>query len=146
MTVLSRPEFVDIDRHFASFIGRFGGDRDVDVSGGGRAQPRDREMGILVFHSPQLRALSGEAEVADSLAWPTASEWRSVLAKSKAVGGPGDQTPLIVDDSHRLYLRRYWNYEQRLAGLLAEKASSNPPSSKAEAGTRAGAIRRSGEE
>ena len=98
---------------------------------------RDGNTCLLLTMAPPL---SEEAGVADSLKWPTALEWRSVLANSKAVGGPGDQTPLIIDDSNRLYLRRYWNYEQRLAAMLCEKAAGNQPSKKATAGTQAGAV------
>jgi exodeoxyribonuclease V alpha subunit len=139
MSHVVKPEFVDIDRHFAEFIRRFGGDHDLmsRVAAHLSRATRDGNTCLLLTIAPPL---SDEAGVADSLKWPTVLEWRSVLANSKAVGGPGDQTPLIVDDSNRLYLRRYWNYEQRLAAVLCEKAASNQPSNKAKAGTRAGAI------
>jgi exodeoxyribonuclease V alpha subunit len=139
MSHVVKPEFVDIDRHFAEFIRRFGGDHDLmsRVAAHLSRATRDGNTCLLLTMAPPL---SDEAGVADSLKWPTVLEWRSVLANSKAVGGPGDQTPLIVDDSNRLYLRRYWNYEQRLAAVLCEKAASNQPSNKAKAGTRAGAI------
>ena len=139
MSHVVKPEFVDIDRHFAEFIGRFGGDHELmsRVAAHLSRATRDGNTCLLLTMAPPL---SEEAGVADSLKWPTALEWRSVLANSKAVGGPGDQTPLIIDDSNRLYLRRYWNYEQRLAAVLCEKAASNQPSNKARAGTQAGAI------
>ena len=139
MSYVVRPEFVDIDRHFAEFIGRFGGDHDLmsRVAAHLSRATRDGNTCLLLTMAPPL---SDEAGVTDSLKWPTVLEWRSVLANSKAVGGPGDQTPLIIDDSNRLYLRRYWNYEQRLAAVLCEKAAGNQPSNKATAGTQAGAI------
>lgn len=139
MSHVVKPEFVDIDRHFAEFIRRFGGDHDLmsRVAAHLSRATRDGNTCLLLTMAPPL---SDEAGVADSLKWPTVLEWRSVLANSKAVGGPGDQTPLIIDDSNRLYLRRYWNYEQRLAAMLCEKAAGNQPSNKAKARTRAGAI------
>jgi exodeoxyribonuclease V alpha subunit len=139
MSHVAKPESVDIDRHFAEFIGRFGGDHELMslVAKQLSRAARDGNTCLLLTIAPTP---SEEAGVVDSVKWPTASEWRPVLANSRAVGGPGDQTPLIIDDSNRLYLRRYWNYEQRLAAVLCEKAASNQPSNKAKAGTRAGAI------
>ena len=49
---------------------------------------------------------------------------------SKAVGGPDAQTPLVIDESNRLYLRRYWNYQQRLAIALRKKAAGTKPRSR----------------
>ena len=139
MTVLSRPEFAEIDRHFAEFIGRFGGDHELMFLVAAQLS-RATRAGNTCLPLTIAPPFSDEAGVADSFKWPTPSEWRSVLADSKAVGKPGDQRPLIIDDSNRLYLRRYWNYEQRLAALLCEKAASNRSSSQARATTQAGAI------
>ena len=80
------------------------------------------------------------AAEAGLLEWPAATEWREVLTGSKAVGGPDAQTPLVIDDSNRLYLRRYWNYQQRLAVALKQKAADSRPVDRARAGTQAGAI------
>jgi exodeoxyribonuclease V alpha subunit len=136
MSYVARPEFVDIDRLFAEFIGRFGGDQELmsRVAAHLSRATREGNTCLLLTMAPPL------SDEADSLKWPSASEWRSVLGSSKAVGGACDQTPLIIDDSNRLYLRRYWNYEQRLAAVLREKAASNQPLNKATAGTQAGAI------
>jgi exodeoxyribonuclease V alpha subunit len=42
-----------------------------------------------------------------------------------AVGAPGDFCPLILD-GHRLYLHRYWRYEQELAQSILERCSQPP--------------------
>jgi len=44
-------------------------------------------------------------------------EWLYKLKRCAAVGAPGDFSPLILDGK-RLYLHRYWYYEQQLATLL----------------------------
>jgi exodeoxyribonuclease V alpha subunit len=139
MSHIVKPESVDVDRHFGEFIGRFDGDHELMslVAKQLSRATRDGNTCLLLTMAPTPLE---EAGVVDSVKWPTASEWRSVFANSKAVGGPDDQTPLIIDDSNRLYLRRYWNYEQRLAAVLCEKAASNQPSNKARAGTQASAI------
>jgi len=51
------------------------------------------------------------------LAGQTLAHWRRVLAASPLVGdGPGN-SPLVLD-GERLYLRRYWQYEQQVARAI----------------------------
>ncbi len=67
-----------------------------------------------------------------TLQWP--ANWEAVLAAHAAVAGPKDahsKQHLLVLDNGRLYLQRYWDYEQRLAGMIsarlkAESAASMP--------------------
>jgi exodeoxyribonuclease V alpha subunit len=134
-----QPEFEDIDRHFAEFIGRFGGDGTLVPLAAAMLSRSTREGNIclpLALRPP----LPAQLRETDSSSWPTASVWRSTLAKSKAVGGPGEQTPLVIDESDRLYLRRYWNYQQRLAVALRAKAADNPTRDRGQAGSQDEAI------
>ena len=50
----------------------------------------------------------------------------SVLKQSAVVGEPGDFRPLVLDQANRLYLYRYWKYEQQVAELLKQLASIGP--------------------
>ncbi|MDG3087356.1 exodeoxyribonuclease V subunit alpha [Vibrio hannami] len=50
-------------------------------------------------------------------------DWKSLFSASASVGLPGDTKPLIFD-GERLYLQRYWFYEETLANKL--KAISQP--------------------
>ncbi len=53
-------------------------------------------------------------------ALPDVSAWREILLSSGVAGEPGEYRPLVIDGSSRLYLWRYWSYQQTLAeGLLA---------------------------
>ncbi|MEX2550690.1 MAG: exodeoxyribonuclease V subunit alpha [Nitriliruptoraceae bacterium] len=58
-----------------------------------------------------------------SLPWPSPERWQRRLAESPLVraGGPGE-TPLVLE-AGRLYLDRYWEYEQQLASELLRRAS-----------------------
>lgn len=47
------------------------------------------------------------------------------LLASRLVGRPGAFTPLVLDEACRLYLFRYWQYEQRLAGQLRQRLSGS---------------------
>jgi exodeoxyribonuclease V alpha subunit len=134
-----QPEFEDIDRHFAEFIGRFGGDGTLVPLAAAMLSRSTREGNIclpLAVRPP----LPTQLPETDSFSWPTASVWRSTLAKSKAVGGPEEQTPLVIDESDRLYLRRYWNYQKRLSVALRAKAAGNPARDRSQAGSQDEAI------
>lgn len=50
------------------------------------------------------------------------ADWREALLNSGVVGKAGDYQPLILDAAGRLYLHRYWDYEQRLARDLLQRA------------------------
>jgi exodeoxyribonuclease V alpha subunit len=134
-----RPEFADIDRHFANFIGRFGGDKTLVPLAATLLSRSIREGNICL---PLDSAPSHLTETGDALflEWPAATKWRSILAESKAVGGPDARTPLVIDESGRLYLRRYWNYQQCLAVALRKKAASNQTGPRGKAQTHAEAI------
>jgi exodeoxyribonuclease V alpha subunit len=61
-----------------------------------------------------LEAPSGEV----SVVCPELSEWGRNLRESGVVGNPGEYRPLILDDRSRLYLLRYWDYQETLADLI----------------------------
>lgn len=53
---------------------------------------------------------------------PRLDDWLSELGSSPVVGVGADRKPLILDRT-RLYLGRYWHYEQDLASALAARAA-----------------------
>ncbi|MHC1742531.1 MAG: exodeoxyribonuclease V subunit alpha [Syntrophobacteraceae bacterium] len=53
---------------------------------------------------------------------PDLAVWRSRLLSHPAVGRPGESRPLILDAQDRLYLHRYWSYEQSLAVRVQQDA------------------------
>ncbi|MDY6822252.1 MAG: exodeoxyribonuclease V subunit alpha [Thermodesulfobacteriota bacterium] len=48
-------------------------------------------------------------------------QWRNLLLQSRVVGQPGDFTPLVMDRGMRLYLHRYWSYENELADFIGQR-------------------------
>jgi exodeoxyribonuclease V alpha subunit len=48
----------------------------------------------------------------------------SLLRSSTAVGQPGDHRPLVLDNEGRLYLYRYFQYQEMLAKQIHSRASS----------------------
>ena len=56
----------------------------------------------------------------------TAVELRSALLASRMVSAPAsaEVLPLVLDEANRLYLRRYFDYERRLAANFARRAAN----------------------
>ncbi|GAB6063203.1 exodeoxyribonuclease V subunit alpha [Deferrisoma palaeochoriense] len=50
--------------------------------------------------------------------------WAEALAESPAVGRPGDVKPLVLDDAGRLYLHRYFAYEDGVARWVRDRAAA----------------------
>lgn len=56
--------------------------------------------------------------------FPNLNEWLRTLKSFPSVtGAPGDFKPLIIEETGMLYLQRYWDYETRLAAMIAKKIS-----------------------
>ncbi len=76
---------------------------------------------------PQPRGWQGTGEETlevEALPWPSTDRWREVLSASPLVrSGSAAATPLVMDGT-RLYLDRYWQYEQRLAAALEGRAAA----------------------
>ncbi|MEI6351232.1 MAG: exodeoxyribonuclease V subunit alpha [Verrucomicrobiota bacterium] len=121
MQNLDSPAFADIDRHFARFIGRFGGGELVSGAALFLSQAVRRGHICLDLSVPPVSEEGG-----DEPAWPALPEWREALSQSRAVGGCGsaEKTPLVLDQAGRLYFRRYYQYEQSLAAALRAHASN----------------------
>ncbi|WP_375058281.1 exodeoxyribonuclease V subunit alpha [Zobellella sp. DQSA1] len=80
-------------------------------------------------------SLPPEGEAADAgrlpsqlLAGVSLAVWLAALTPSPLVAGAGGDaaTPLVLD-GERLYLRRYWRYEQSVASALAARLRREPP-------------------
>jgi len=115
-------ELSEIDRRFAAFICR---EAESD-------SPVLRHVASLVSAMVasasiclNLADISGRDICIDGeeIAFPLLDELREDLLKTTVVGLPGDFRPLILDESSRLYLYRYWKYERDLARIVLEKAA-----------------------
>lgn len=66
-------------------------------------------------------------DAAGSVALPDFKSWTAALQGLSVVGLPGDYRPLILDQAGRLYLYRYWKYEQDIAQALNRRAGATAP-------------------
>jgi exodeoxyribonuclease V alpha subunit len=64
------------------------------------------------------RVLQTCSDQKDSILCPELSIWLEALKNANCVGCPGDFKPMILDDNHRLYFQRYWQYEQDVAEFI----------------------------
>jgi exodeoxyribonuclease V alpha subunit len=133
----------DVDVLLARALGRLSGEQDDSVLLAVALASRQVREGdvCLDVHALCSGALSIEAEDHDAggsvsgqdeAAWPPQRTWlaalsRSPLVQPSAAEPGGALTPLVLDAAGRLYLRRYYDHELRVAELLLERASAPPP-------------------
>jgi exodeoxyribonuclease V alpha subunit len=67
------------------------------------------------------RELAGGGDGDEPCLYPETGLWQEMLKKRAVVGRPGEFKPLILDGQFRLYLYRYWNYQQVLANFVNER-------------------------
>ena len=121
--ILAHPEFADIDRHFARFINGFG-EGDLPAIAAAMLSRNMRHGHVCL----DLR--TGPPHFEESLpafAWPELKMWRKGFAKSRAIGGPDEGRPLVLDDVGRFYLRRYWEYEKALGQGILMRCDGQTP-------------------
>jgi len=121
--LFDHSEFADIDRHFARFIDGFSqGDLPAVAAA---ILSRNMRHGHIC-----LDLGKGPVDFAEPLpgfVWPELKTWKKAFAKSRAIGHPEEGRPLVLDDADRLYLRRYWEYEQTLAQGILTRCQQNIP-------------------
>jgi exodeoxyribonuclease V alpha subunit len=132
MAILAQKEAVanvlnPIDRYFGGFIGRLsGGNPNVQLAA--MLVSYFRGLGHICL---DLQAFDGSArslpEELKGEMVPSVPEWIKVLRASPVVGKPGEFKPLILDDDARLYLHRYWEYENDLTAAIRRWTGEKVP-------------------
>ena len=116
----NRGEIRLLDLHVGRFLEKLSGENNPElllagtlagsaVAGGHVCLPLDQPDGFPVQLEPALI--------------PDPDDWAEVLLATPVVGRPGTTTPLILDEKNRLYLYRYYRYEQQIASDLRARAS-----------------------
>jgi len=109
--------FSAIDIHFGNFIGEQApGNKDYLFLAAALASRYVRCGHIcLDLNSLAGGSIASSEAVEGPVTCPELEVWLRALKSSCAVGRPGDFKPLILDNNNRLYLQRYWRYEQDIA-------------------------------
>jgi len=109
------------DRHFALLMGELGGGDPGLMLAAALLTKATGEGHVCLPLAP----IAGQRPFPEGnldLTAPSLSRWRAILSASPVVGGPGAFTPLILDSAGRLYLGRYWHYENDLAEAILARA------------------------
>ena len=113
-----------IDRHFAALINRLAKTPSPELELAAKLVSNFRERGDVCV---ALRAITAnDASKMGGPDVPPLKNWVRKLRASGVVGKPGEFAPLILDENERLYLQRYWKYEDELGRNLQARLRDNP--------------------
>ena len=117
----------EIDVHFGKFIAGLDKNDNLDIFIAAALVSRatGEGDGYLDLNSNTLKPILSEINDEDRLKSPQLSEWLKTLSQSRVVGRPGEFHPLILDKKNRLYLFRYWDYENRLSNTIKSRIKEN---------------------
>jgi len=112
--------FSPLDLHFARFMARLSKVPSQELMLAAALVSRlTREGHVCLDLSSQVPLEASES--GEEVVFPESGKWGKTLWKSGVVGEPGDQKPLILDPKGRLYLFRYWEYQQELAKAIRSR-------------------------
>ncbi len=112
-----------LDLEFARFMGELAGDNSRELLLGCALTSRAVGQGDVCLDLAQTAGqllLRPEMD-RNAVFAPELGAWRRTLQQSRIVGAPGELKPLVLDTHDRLYLYRYWNYENHLAEELRQR-------------------------
>ncbi|UCG14407.1 MAG: AAA family ATPase, partial [Deltaproteobacteria bacterium] len=114
-----------LDIHFAGFIARLAGDGVPDLMLAAALVSSFTREGHICVDLTRIagKQWPGEKEDGKPVVCPPLDDWLESLRKSSAVGVAGEHKPLVLDDGARIYLYRYWDYQEKLAGAIEERTS-----------------------
>jgi len=112
--------FTPLDIHFARFMERLcGGDAPELSLAAALVSSYTRKGHIcLDLSSMAGKPLLETMKEGNSIVCPQLNHWCGRLRESMVVGTPGQYKPLILNDRCRLYLFRYWDYQQKLTDFI----------------------------
>ena len=119
--------FSTLDIRFASLMRELGDDSPETTLAAALVCKQSREGNVCLdigsVAGSELVDEQGEVE----LLCPDKDTWWNVLSASPLVGSPGEYAPLVFEkQAGRLYLHRYFEHENDVAGILYAMATSSP--------------------
>jgi len=114
-----------IDQHFAALMNRLAKVPSPELELAAKLVSNFRARGDVCV--PLRDVTATEAGKMGSTEVPALKNWVKKLRSSGVVGDPGEFAPLILDQSDRLYLQRYWKYEDELGRNLQARLGGKSP-------------------
>jgi exodeoxyribonuclease V alpha subunit len=120
-------QLTDLDVHFGRLMARLAGSGAPELILAACLASRWTGNSHICLDLHEIAGTSLFADVGLPWTAPALESWTSALFVSPVVGRPGDFRPLVLDDDGRLYLYRYWHYEQQLVDDLRRRAAEAAP-------------------
>ena len=116
-----------LDIHFARYVTRLAGLDDSKLFLAAALVSSYTRKGhiCLDLSGKEKEPLLEKDDRGDSVACPELDAWQESLWGSSVVGKPGEYKPLILDNKSRLYLHRYWEYQEKLAIFIKIRAQDD---------------------
>ncbi len=112
--------FSPLDLRFARFMAKVSSAPSQELMLAAALVSRHTREGHICFDLDSHEAL-GHAGIEESLVFPEPGKWGKKLRRSGVVGTPGEPVPLVLDPKNRLYLYRYWEYQEELAKAIKSR-------------------------
>lgn len=109
----------EIDSQFASFICRQAGSDDPHLEAAAALLSRGVVAGDVCL---DLACALSDGD-AGRYGIGSLDSWIERLRGFSVVGAPGEFRPLVLDGANRLYLHRYWRYEEELAAAILKRGA-----------------------
>ncbi len=123
--LLAAGAVTPFDAHFGRTVSRLAGSDDPLVPLGAAAACHASGTGHVCVDLPVLAGTpitAVEDEGEEPRRWPALEPWLDALRDSGVAGDGERATPLVLDGAGRLYLTRYWRYQDDLASRLLDRA------------------------
>ncbi|MBW2107965.1 MAG: exodeoxyribonuclease V subunit alpha [Deltaproteobacteria bacterium] len=116
----------ELDDHFSRLMVRLSDDQSSELRLAAALVSHATRQGHICLDLAKLggTALLGADDGKAPVVCPDAQAWLYAIKKTSVVGAPGERKPLITDDRGRLYLYRYWEYQDILARQIVERVGS----------------------
>jgi exodeoxyribonuclease V alpha subunit len=116
-----------LDIHFAGFMARLAGEDNPALFLAAAMVSCFTRQGHICLDLAEVggKQLLGGEEGKEPIFCPELNEWCKKLRGSRVIGNSGEYKPLVLDDNSRLYLFRYWDYQEKLAGFIRERVAWN---------------------
>ncbi len=123
--------FTQLDRQFGDLMQRLSGVYSPELVLASRFASNQIGRGSVCVHIPFIAGKNifdvfNEKSESENILLYSEDKWLASLKECEIIGRPGELKPLILDDNARLYLYRYWLYEQKLAENIKSRLSISP--------------------
>jgi len=126
--LIEKGIFSELDIHFANLMQSLDDRNDQAVFLAAALVSNYKHKGHVCLDFRELKnTYLSKMEEHTGESFPENEEWIGILRKSPVVGKPGDFKPLILDFSSRLYLNRYYGYQDSIAQHIKHIAKRQVP-------------------